>query len=115
MLAPISRFRKKKNYIFEFIFKHSLQVALVHVFFNVFGVAIWCVVPFMRKIPIGVAKFCGRRAEKYRWWGAFYLVTMFIAFPVLVFGISLGSAITASGIDFKNSERNSMLGNISLI
>ena len=102
MLEPILRYNyKKQNFIYlNLFFKHSLQVALVHVFFNVFGVVIWCVIPFMREIPIGVAKFCGRRAEKYRWWGAFYLITMFIAFPVLVFGISLGSTIAASGINF---------------
>ena len=49
-------------------FKNSMQIALVHVFFNLFGTLIWAIIPFMRRIPLGIAEFGGIRTERYRWW-----------------------------------------------
>ena len=77
-------------------FQLSLQIALVHVLFNVIGLMLWGIVPFMRKVPLSIAVFGGIRAEKYRWWGVVYLVTMFLVIPVGVFGISLASPLAAS-------------------
>ena len=70
-------------------FKSSLQIALVHVFFNVFGTFIWGIFPFMRKVILSMAVFGGRRTEKYRWWAIVYLLAMFLIVPVLIFAISV--------------------------
>lgn len=78
-------------------FKQSMQIALVHLFFNIFGTVIWTIFPFMRRVPLGIAEFGGIRTEKYRWWGIGYLVGMYAVIPILVFGISVGSTIAATG------------------
>ena len=78
-------------------FKNSMQIALVHVFFNVFGTAIWAVLPFMRRVPLGIAEFGGIRTERYRWWAIVYIILMFVLIPIALFGISIASTIAATG------------------
>ena len=82
-------------------FQTSLQIALVHIFFNVIGTLIWAVFPIMRRLPIAIAEFGGERAEKYRWWGIAYLVAMYLIVPLVVFLISLASPLAASSTIYK--------------
>nr|KAG5712138.1 hypothetical protein BaRGS_014488 [Batillaria attramentaria] len=70
-------------------FKNSFQVALCHLFFNLSGILVWYPVPFMRRVPIGLAKKLGETVFHYRWFAFVYLVFMFFLFPLIVFGLSL--------------------------
>ncbi|XP_062864630.1 solute carrier family 34 member 2a [Trichomycterus rosablanca] len=67
---------------------NSLQIALVHLFFNISGIMLWYVLPFMR-VPIHLAKSLGNITARYRWFAIFYVVLCFFFIPLLVFGLSL--------------------------
>ena len=69
--------------------KPSLQIALCHLFFNLFGILIWYPLPFMRKIPLGVARYLGKTTAVYRWFAFMYLIMAFFLIPLLIFGLSL--------------------------
>ena len=71
------------------VLDRTLQIAMVHLFFNIIGILIWYPVPFMRKVPIGMAKFLGNTTAKYRWFAVVYLIVMFGLFPLSMFGLSL--------------------------
>ncbi|KAI5087632.1 solute carrier family 34 (type II sodium/phosphate cotransporter), member 2a, partial [Silurus meridionalis] len=66
----------------------SLQIALVHLFFNISGITLWYVLPFMR-VPIILAKSLGDVTARYRWFAVFYVLLCFFFIPLLVFGLSL--------------------------
>lgn len=68
--------------------KPSVQIAMVHLFFNVIGIALFYPVPQMR-IPIPLARKLGDLTAEYRWFAGFYLVFMFFLVPALVFLLSL--------------------------
>jgi len=76
----------------------TLQVALTHLFFNIFGILIWYPVPRMRRIPIGLAKSLGNTTAQYRWFALMYLFLMFFLFPGFVFGLSLGGQALLLGL-----------------
>lgn len=67
----------------------SFQIAMCHLFFNLSGILIWYPIPFLRKIPISMAKFLGKTTAKYRWFAFFYLLAMFFFIPLTVFGLSI--------------------------
>ena len=67
----------------------TLQVALSHLFFNIAGILIWYPIPFMRKVPIKLAKILGNTTADYRWFAVLYLIVMFFVLPGAVFGLSL--------------------------
>lgn len=66
----------------------ALQIALVHLFFNISGILLFYPVPRMRW-PIGMAKKLGLITATYRWFAIFYLVCMFFVIPGLVFALSM--------------------------
>lgn len=80
--------------------ENSIQIALCHLFFNISGILIWYPVPFMRKVPIHLAKILGNTTAEYRWFAIFYLVIMFFVLPFGVFGLSMLSvwALAVVGI-----------------
>ncbi|KAA0192744.1 hypothetical protein HAZT_HAZT008464 [Hyalella azteca] len=67
----------------------AIQVALVHLFFNMSGILLYYVIPFMR-IPVPLAKMMGRTTAKYRWFAVFYMIISFGLFPMMIFAVSLG-------------------------
>lgn len=69
--------------------RRSLQVSLCHLFFNISGILIWYPVPFMRKIPVRLAKILGNTTAKYRWFAIMYLLISFLGLPAFVFGLSV--------------------------
>ena len=71
----------------------SLQIALCHLFFNISGIILFYPVPFMRKIPINLAKLLGRTTAKYRWFAVVYMLLMFFILPLSVFGLSMAGTI----------------------
>lgn len=70
----------------------GVQIALVHLFFNVFGILIFYPIPFMR-FPIPMSKFLGNITANYRWFAIFYLVLMFFLMPTCIFLLSLGGTV----------------------
>ena len=55
------------------------------------------VVPIMRNIPVGIAKFAARRTAKYRWWAVNYIIGFFFVFPIVFFLLSLASSEAVTG------------------
>ncbi|XP_077061178.1 solute carrier family 34 member 2a isoform X2 [Siphateles boraxobius] len=68
--------------------ENSLQIALVHLFFNISGILLWYPIPFTR-FPIRMAKAVGEISAKYRWFSGIYIIFCFFALPLFVFGLSL--------------------------
>ncbi|CAG0897456.1 unnamed protein product [Darwinula stevensoni] len=77
--------------------KYALQAAFCHLLFNLSGILLFYVIPFMR-FPIPLAKLLGRTTAKYRWFAIFYLIVMFILVPAFVFGLSLAGSYVLMGI-----------------
>ncbi|KAJ8036095.1 Sodium-dependent phosphate transport protein 2A [Holothuria leucospilota] len=67
----------------------ALQLALCHLFFNITGIIIWYPIPFLRKIPLKMAKKLGNVTSSYRWFAILYLLFMFFIFPLVIFGLSV--------------------------
>ncbi|XP_069947694.1 sodium-dependent phosphate transport protein 2B [Cherax quadricarinatus] len=71
---------------------YAIQIALVHLFFNIFGIMLFYPIPFMR-FPIPLAKSLGNTTAKYRWFAILYLILMFFLLPGFVFLLSLGGSL----------------------
>ena len=71
------------------VYSHEPQVALCHLFFNISGILLWFPVPFLRRIPISLAKSMGDTVATYRWFALVYLLLVYFLFPVSIFGLSL--------------------------
>ncbi|XP_031713880.1 sodium-dependent phosphate transport protein 2A-like [Anarrhichthys ocellatus] len=75
----------------------AIQIALCHLFFNVFGILLWYPLPFTR-LPITMARVLGERTAKYRWFAVLYLLLCFLLLPSLVLGLSLAGWRVMAGI-----------------
>ena len=67
----------------------SLQLALVHLFFNLSGLVLWYPIPFMRQVPIKGAKALGNTTAKYRWFAVLYIICVFFIIPILLIALSV--------------------------
>ncbi|CAE7709829.1 SLC34A1 [Symbiodinium necroappetens] len=67
----------------------TLQIALCHLFFNIFGLLMWFPVPFIRALPVKAACMLGFYASCWRMFPVIYVPTTFIALPSLCLAISL--------------------------
>lgn len=61
----------------------GLTIALVHVMFNLLGVAIFYPFPFLRNIPVAAAERLAARAQGNPLWLVLYVVGLFVIVPVL--------------------------------
>uniref|UniRef100_T1JLV9 Sodium-dependent phosphate transport protein 2B n=1 Tax=Strigamia maritima TaxID=126957 RepID=T1JLV9_STRMM len=79
--------------------KHSIQIALCHLFFNISGILLFYPIPFMRW-PVRMAQALGNTTAKYRWFSIVYLIFSFFIIPGVVFLISMGgpTIMMATGI-----------------
>ncbi|KAF7228113.1 sodium-dependent phosphate transport protein 2A-like [Nothobranchius furzeri] len=75
----------------------SIQIALCHLLFNVFGILLWYPLPFTR-LPIRMARVLGERTAKYRWFAILYLLLCFLLLPSLVLGLSLAGWQVMAGV-----------------
>ncbi|CAJ1058583.1 sodium-dependent phosphate transport protein 2A [Xyrichtys novacula] len=75
----------------------AIQIALCHLFFNLFGILLWYPLPFMR-LPIRMARVLGERTAKYRWFAVLYLLLCFLLLPSLVLGLSLAGWRVLAGV-----------------
>uniref|UniRef100_UPI00398E4D30 sodium-dependent phosphate transport protein 2C-like n=1 Tax=Pristiophorus japonicus TaxID=55135 RepID=UPI00398E4D30 len=76
---------------------NAVQVALIHLFFNLSGILMWYCIPRLR-IPISLAKMFGNVAARYRWFPVMYLLLSFILIPGALFGLSLAGWIVLGAI-----------------
>ena len=72
--------------------KSALQIALVHLTFNLTGILLFYPVPAMRW-PISVARVLGNVTSQYRWFAVLYLAGMFFIFPLTLFGLSMTAPV----------------------
>lgn len=61
----------------------GLQVALVHLLFNVAGVLLLYPVPALRAVPLRLARWIGDRVTQRRWLVVLYVVAFFYVLPVV--------------------------------
>jgi len=66
----------------------AIQIALCHLFFNIFGILIWFPIKPMRQIPLGAAKLLGLYASYYRYVPGLYILIMFVMTPCMCLAIS---------------------------
>jgi len=74
----------------------ALQIALVHLLFNITGILLFYPVPVLR-LPVPMAKKLGEITSQYRWFSVLYLILMFFLLPAIIFSLSLaGTAALAT-------------------
>jgi len=66
----------------------AVQIALCHLFFNLFGIAIWYPVPIMRRVPLRLARSLGAITSRYRFFPVIYIAFCFAVAPLALIGIS---------------------------
>jgi len=69
----------------------AMQVALCHLFFNLFGIALWYPAPVMRNIPLRMCRFLGHMTAHPKYGKVFPLVytgVVFFAIPGIAYGIA---------------------------
>lgn len=71
------------------VIKVAMTVAMFQVLFNVFGVALFYPIPFLRNIVIKTGKWLGRQTCRYRWFAFVYIFLLFVFLPLLGIGLSL--------------------------
>lgn len=64
---------------------YALQIALVHLMYNVFGVLVFQFVPWVRHTPVWSAHWLGERVMVNRGWAVVYIVSVFFLLPGTVF------------------------------
>ena len=66
----------------------SLQIALVHLFFNVTGVLMWYPIPFLRNLVLKTAVKLGKVTRAWQKFPLVFIVLMFFVLPLVLLGIS---------------------------
>lgn len=69
----------------------ALQIALVHLFYNVVGVLAFLYIPGLRSLPIKAATWLGQKSSEHRSWAFGYIFAMFFVLPGAVLGAQLFS------------------------
>jgi len=67
----------------------AMQVALAHMFFNLSGIVVWYPVPFMRNVPLNLARALGKSTRIWKGLPVVYILTVFLFFPLVLLGLSV--------------------------
>merc|ERR1711988_1471671 len=78
--------------------KNAIQIALCHLFFNIFGILIWFPLPPMRKIPLFISGKLGERSYWYKWFGTYYILVAFVSAPLILFACSFTIELGVAGV-----------------
>jgi sodium-dependent phosphate cotransporter len=62
----------------------GVEIALVHVLFNLSGIALIYPVPFIRRLPLVAARFLAELAVESRKWALLYVVSLFYGLPAIL-------------------------------
>jgi len=76
----------------------GFQLAMVHVFYNIFGVLMFYPIPKIRALPIGAARKLGDLAATYKAFPIFYIFMLFLVYPGFFLAISIGFESGGGGI-----------------
>ncbi len=63
----------------------AMQIALVHLFYNTFGVLLFSLTPVLKEMPVRAALWLGRKTEENRGYAFAYIFSVFFALPGVVF------------------------------
>ncbi|WP_344966010.1 Na/Pi symporter [Oceanisphaera sediminis] len=66
----------------------ALQIALVHLLFNLLAIAVIYVLPFLRQVPVIMAEAMATQAQRNKGYVAAYIVGVFFVLPLMIVGIS---------------------------
>ncbi len=66
----------------------ALQIAFIHLTYNILGVILIYGVPFLRFIPVRCAEWMGRNASENKMFALTYILGVFFIIPALCIGIS---------------------------
>jgi len=78
--------------------KNAIQIALCHLFFNIFGILIWFPVPHLRRVPLFISSKLGERSMWYKWFGSYYILVSFVIAPLLLFAFSFTIDLGPGGV-----------------
>merc|ERR1712183_511374 len=92
----------------------ALQIALVHLLFNLSGIAIFYPLPLLR-LPVKMAARLGEITSQYRWFSLLYLLLAFFLFPAVIFGLSLAGSVALFTVLIPVAVAVLMVVTISLI
>ena len=67
----------------------ALQIALVHLFYNLLGVLAFLYIPWLSELPIRAATLLGQKSSEHRSWAFGYIFAVFFILPGSVFGTQL--------------------------
>ncbi|KAG7341840.1 Na+/phosphate symporter [Nitzschia inconspicua] len=67
---------------------NALQVALAHLFFNIFGIIIFYPIPYLRRIPMHASRQLGKATRAWKGFPILYILVLFFAIPLLLVGLS---------------------------
>jgi sodium-dependent phosphate cotransporter len=65
----------------------ALQIALVHLLYNVLGVLLFMTLPFLRPLPVRSSQWLGAKVESNRAWAFGYIGAVFFVVPSAVFAV----------------------------
>lgn len=67
----------------------ALQIALVHLLYNLLGVLAFLYIPWLAELPIRAATLLGQKSSEHRSWAFGYIFAVFFILPGSVFGTQL--------------------------
>ena len=65
----------------------ALQIAMIHLLYNVFGVVLFLSVKFLKNLPIKSAEWLAAKSQQSRMWAFGYILSVFFILPGLVFAV----------------------------
>ena len=87
----------------------ALQIALVHMFYNLFGVLLFLYTPWLRDLPVRSAIWLGNRAATNRSWAFGYIFAVFFVAPGAVLGgeqlLETGEPVIIEAIESEQSQQ----------
>ena len=87
----------------------ALQIALVHMFYNLFGVLLFLYTPWLRDLPVRSAIWLGNRAATNRSWAFGYIFAVFFVAPGAVLGgeqlLETGEPVIIEAIESEQAQQ----------
>jgi sodium-dependent phosphate cotransporter len=77
----------------------ALQIALVHLLYNVLGVLVFLYTPWLKELPVKSAEWLGNKTESNRSWAFGYIGAIFFMLPGAVFAGELFFGTPANEVD----------------
>jgi solute carrier family 34 (sodium-dependent phosphate cotransporter) len=78
----------------------AIQIAICHFIFNIIGIVLWFPLKFTRKVPLKMAFRLGDLVAKYKWFGVYYILYLFLLIPIASWSISNLISINVIGLVF---------------